>query len=135
MIIFSFSLFQQQAMYNKYLDVNNYGDLYRSPSMKSTGSNILHLTSNLRASMRSKLSHASHLLLYGEEGRAAKVTILVVLSIGKRKFWFKISPPDGAHSEPRILFVWPIVDVLKIVIQYHNLNQKSYTFFAKVCIF
>ena len=68
-------------MYNKYLDVSNYGNLYRSPSMKSTGSNILHLTSNLRASMRSKLSHASHLLLYGEEGRAAKVTILVVLSI------------------------------------------------------
>merc|ERR1712038_1209252 len=71
----------QQSMYNKYLDVSNYGNLYRSPSMKSTGSNILHLTSNLRASMRSKLSHASHLLLYGEEGRAAKVTILVVLSI------------------------------------------------------
>ena len=31
--------------------------------------------------MRSRLSHASHLLLYGEESRAAKVTILVVLSI------------------------------------------------------
>jgi len=70
-----------QTIYNKYLDVSNY-NLYRSPSMKSsTGSNILHLTSNLRASMRSKLSYASHLLLYGEEGRAAKVTILVLLSI------------------------------------------------------
>ena len=68
-------------IYSRYLGVSN-NNLYRSPSMKSsTGSNILHLTSNLRASMRSKLSHASHLLLYGEEGRAAKVTILVVLSI------------------------------------------------------
>ena len=63
----------------KYLCVSNNNLVVRSPSTKS--SNLLHLTSNLRASMRSKLSHASNLLLYGEEGRAAKVTIFVILSV------------------------------------------------------
>lgn len=73
---------QHHQVYSKYLDVsNNNTDLSRSPSMRSTTSNILHLTSNLRASMRSKLSHASNLLIYGEESRAAKVTILVLFSI------------------------------------------------------
>ena len=62
----------------KYLTVSN-NNLVRSPSTKS--SNLLHLTSNLRASMHSKLSHASNLLLYGEEGRAAKITIFVLLSV------------------------------------------------------
>ena len=75
---------ESQPMYSQYLHVNstsNSNNLSRSPSMKSTTSNLIHLTSNLRASMRSKLSHASHLILYGEESKAAKVTILVVLSI------------------------------------------------------
>ncbi len=75
---------ETQPMYSQYLHVNstsNSNNLSRSPSMKSTTSNLIHLTSNLRASMRSKLSHASHLILYGEESKAAKVTILVVLSI------------------------------------------------------
>ena len=31
--------------------------------------------------MRSKLSHASHLLLYGEESRAAKVTVFVLAAL------------------------------------------------------
>ena len=31
--------------------------------------------------MRSKLSHASNLLLYGEESRAAKVTVFVLLAL------------------------------------------------------
>lgn len=63
-----------------YLGVSN-NNLSRSPSVKSNGSNLMNLTSNLRASMRSKISHASHLLLYGEESRAAKVTIFVLLAI------------------------------------------------------
>ena len=49
--------------------------------IKSNGSHLLHLTTNLRASMRSKLSHASHLLLYGEESRAAKVTVFVLAAL------------------------------------------------------
>ena len=62
----------------KYLQVEtNNNNLSRSPS--SVSSNIFNLTSSLRASMRSKLSNAS--LFYGEESRAAKITILVVLSI------------------------------------------------------
>lgn len=56
-------------------------NLSRSPSMKSTGSHFISMTSNLRASMRHKMSHASNLLLYGEEGRAAKVTLLVLFAI------------------------------------------------------
>ena len=80
----SCSMTQEGVMVNhlhantKYLGVSN-NNLVRSPSTKS--SNLLHLTSNLRASMRSKLSHASHLLLYGEEGRAAKITVFVLLSV------------------------------------------------------
>lgn len=53
----------------------------RSPSIKSTGSNVFRFTSNLRQSMKHRLSNASALFMYREEGRAAKVTILVVFMV------------------------------------------------------
>ena len=68
----------------RFLSVSN-NNLERSSSLKSNsngaGSHLLQLTSSLRASMRSKLSHASNLLLYGEESRAAKVTVFVLLAL------------------------------------------------------
>jgi hypothetical protein len=57
-------------------DLNNIF-FYRSPSIKSTGSNLSHLANSLRASMRYKVSYASAMLIHHrEEGRAATVTIL-----------------------------------------------------------
>ena len=54
----------------------------RSPSVKSTGgSNIAVFASNLKSSMRHKISNASALFTYREEGRAAKVTVLVLVMI------------------------------------------------------
>lgn len=53
----------------------------RSPSVRSTGSNIAVFTSNLRTSMRHKISNASAIFTYREEGRAAKVTVLVLVMI------------------------------------------------------
>ena len=36
--------------------------------------------------------------------------------IGKRNFWFKISPPDGAHQKPKsVWFFYPMDYVIKIV--------------------
>jgi hypothetical protein len=54
----------------------------RSPSVKSTGSNLSQLATSLRASMRHKVSYASAMLIHHrEEGRAATVTILVLASM------------------------------------------------------
>jgi len=55
--------------------------LVRSPSVRSTGQQLLSNFSTLRSSMKSKLSHASALLLYREETRAARVTVLIVLVV------------------------------------------------------
>lgn len=55
-----------------------------SPNLRtphSTSQQILANFSNLTSSMKSKLSHASTLLLYKEETRAARVTILIVLVV------------------------------------------------------
>ena len=66
----------------KFLSVSN-NNLERSSSLKSNGagSHLFQFTSSLRASMRSKLSHASNLLLYSEESRAAKVTVFVLMAL------------------------------------------------------
>ena len=53
----------------------------RTASVRSTGSNLAVFTSNLKTSMRHKLSNASAIFTYREEGRAAKVTILVLVMI------------------------------------------------------
>ena len=55
--------------------------LSRSPSIRSTGQQLLTNFSTLRSSMKTKLSNASALLLYKEETRAARVTVLVVLVV------------------------------------------------------
>ena len=52
-----------------------------SPSIRSTGQHLLTSFSNLRSSMKTKISHASALLLYKEETRAARVTVLIVLVV------------------------------------------------------
>ena len=55
--------------------------LSRSPSIRSTGQQLLTNFSTLSSSMKSKISHASAVLLYKEETRAARVTVLVVLVV------------------------------------------------------
>ena len=55
---------------------------FRSPSVKSTGSNLSQFASSLRASMRHRVSYASAMLIYHrEESRAATVTLLVLASL------------------------------------------------------
>ena len=64
---------QNFVTFEKYRDII----FCRSPSIKSTGSNLSHLANSLRASMRYKVSYASAILIHHrEEGRAATVTIL-----------------------------------------------------------
>ena len=55
--------------------------LSRSPSIRSTGQQLLTNFSTLHSSMKSKISHASAVLLYKEENRAARVTVLIVLLV------------------------------------------------------
>ena len=49
--------------------------------------------------------------------------------IGKRNFWFIISPLDGANIKPKIISVfWPNFVAPRIVRQILNLNQQKYSF-------
>ena len=53
----------------------------RSPSLHSTSQQLRTNFSTLTSSMKSKLSHASALLLYKDETRAARVTVMIVLVV------------------------------------------------------
>ena len=55
--------------------------LSRSPSVLSIGQELLTSLSTLRSSMKTKVTNASNQLLYREETRAARVTVLVVVVV------------------------------------------------------
>ena len=55
--------------------------LSRSPSIRSYGEHLLTNLSTLHTSMKSRLSNASALVLYREETRAARVTVVIILLV------------------------------------------------------
>ena len=79
--------FQYPIQYSgKHLDVSlmNLQGTTPSPSMKSNNSSLSQMASNMRRSVKYKMSHANAMVLYYgkiEEGRTAKITILILLTI------------------------------------------------------
>ena len=79
--------FQYPIQYSgKHLDVSlmNLQGTTPSPSMKSNASSLSQMASNMRRSVKYKMSHANAMVLYYgkiEEGRTAKITILILLTI------------------------------------------------------
>ena len=79
--------FQYPIQYSgKHLDVSlmNLQGNTPSPSTKSNTSSLSQIASNMRRSVRYKMSHANAMVLYYgniEEGRTAKITILILLTI------------------------------------------------------
>ena len=79
--------FQYPIQYSgKHLDVSlmNLQGNTPSPSMKSNSSSLSQMASNMRRSVKYKMSHANAMVLYYgriEEGRTAKITILILLTI------------------------------------------------------
>ena len=79
--------FQYPIQYSgKHLDVSlmNLQGNPPSPSMKSNNSSLSQMANNMRRSVRYKMSHANAMVLYYgkiEEGRTAKITILILLML------------------------------------------------------
>ena len=79
--------FQYPIQYSgKHLDVSlmNLQGNSQSPSMKSNTSSLSQMASNMRRSVKYKMSHANAMVLYYgniEEGRTAKITLLILLTI------------------------------------------------------
>ena len=77
--------FQYPIQYSgKHLDVSLMNLQGNTPSIQSNNSSLSQIASRMRRSVRYKMSHANAMVLYYgkiEEGRTAKITILILLMI------------------------------------------------------
>ncbi len=117
----------------KFLSVsnNNLNLNLKEERRPTPASNLVTMTSNLTASMKSKLNHASQVLLYGEEGRAAKVTKLVLLAIIVSWGPFFSLLTYHSLSTNRNLPAWSNLLVLTLALSNTALNPILYAFRSK----